>query len=101
MNAHKLGIIETLNKVLDAVDTKYVARMESVDYAMPSRLGKQVNLMEIYPSIGAYGTWITVKNVTDGSKHIQRHPTQHAEIKIHIELLRRRTPHNNAAEKLP
>lgn len=84
VNAQNLGLIETLNNGLDAIDTKYVARMDSDDYAMPSRLEKQVNLMEANPSIGACGTWITVNNVAEGSKHIQRYPTQHAEIKIHM-----------------
>jgi glycosyltransferase involved in cell wall biosynthesis len=84
VNSHNLGLIGTLNKGLDAIETKYVARMDCDDYALPTRLEKQVDLMEASPFVGACGTWITVKNASDGSEYTQLYPTQHAEIKVHM-----------------
>jgi glycosyltransferase involved in cell wall biosynthesis len=81
-NPKNIGLIKTLNKGLDAIDTKYVARMDCDDYALPGRLEAQVNFMEASPSVGACGTWITVKDASDGSEYIQRYPTQHDKIKL-------------------
>jgi glycosyltransferase involved in cell wall biosynthesis len=83
-NSSNRGLIYTLNIGLDTIDTKYVARMDCDDVAFPTRLEKQVRLMEASPSIGVCGTWITVKNTSDGSEYTQRYPTRHANIKLHM-----------------
>lgn len=83
-NPRNLGLIETLNRGIEQIDTKYVARMDCDDYAHPTRLEKQVDIMEASPSLGACGTWITVKNISDGSEYVQRYPTTHAEIKVQM-----------------
>lgn len=84
VNSNNRGLINTLNKSLDTIDTKYVARMDCDDVAFPARLEKQVRLMEASPSIGVCGTWITVKNTSDGSQYTQRYPTRQANIKVHM-----------------
>lgn len=81
-NPENLGLIKTLNMGIDAIDTKYVARMDCDDYAHPQRLEAQVNVMESSASVGACGTWITVKDASNGSEYIQRYPTQHDQIKL-------------------
>ncbi|GAB4027548.1 MAG: hypothetical protein Fur0011_5910 [Candidatus Microgenomates bacterium] len=59
-NRMNLGLIATLNKGLEVVKSKYIARMDSDDIASIDRLRVQVEYMENNPEIDISGTWIEV-----------------------------------------
>lgn len=56
-NEQNLGLISTLNKGLQLVNTKYVARMDADDISLPKRLEKQILYMEVHSNVGLLGTW--------------------------------------------
>lgn len=56
-NESKLGLAESLNKGIKLAQGKYIARMDADDLSHPSRLEKQVKLMNINPNIGICGTY--------------------------------------------
>lgn len=53
-------ICVTLNRGLDIAKGKYIARMDCDDISVPERLQKQVEYMELHPSIGIVGSDIIV-----------------------------------------
>lgn len=50
------GIVASLNRMLELVDTEYVARMDADDVALPLRFEKQLARLEAEPRLGALGT---------------------------------------------
>ena len=56
-NAENLKLVNTLNKGLSLVRTKYVARIDADDVSLPDRLERQVSYMEQNPDVGVVGTW--------------------------------------------
>ena len=68
------GLVPSLNSGLDLISTKYVARMDSDDVALPKRLEAQVALLEARPDIAACGTW--ARQLVDGRlRAVVRRPT--------------------------
>lgn len=59
-NPENLKFRATLNKGLDLIDSKYIARMDADDIAMPERLERQFAFMESHPEIGIVGTAIEI-----------------------------------------
>lgn len=57
-NEKNLGLVATLNKGIDLVQTKYLARMDADDLWEPAKLEKQIVLMEQRPDVGLCGTSI-------------------------------------------
>ena len=55
-NEKNLGIIKTKNRGIEIARGKYIATLDADDIALPTRLEKQVALMESDPSIGLSGT---------------------------------------------
>jgi glycosyltransferase involved in cell wall biosynthesis len=51
------GLVSALNSAIDLITTKYVARMDADDVALPDRLARQVALLESRPDIAACGSW--------------------------------------------
>lgn len=45
-NSQNLGLIKTLNKGIDLINSKYIARMDQDDVCLPKRLEKQVGALE-------------------------------------------------------
>lgn len=60
INEKNSGICVTLNKGLDIAEGKYIARMDCDDISVPERLQKQIEYMELNPSIGILGSDIIV-----------------------------------------
>lgn len=60
------GLIDALNRGLQASRGKYLARMDSDDISLPDRLARQVAFMEAHPRVGACGTWIRYYGGNDG-----------------------------------
>lgn len=58
-------ICVTLNRGLDVARGKYIARMDCDDISVPERLQKQLEYMELHPSIGIVGSDMIVfgKNI--------------------------------------
>ncbi len=59
-NEKNLGIVETLNRGLDAARGEYIARMDADDAAMPERFEKQLAYMEKHPEVGVLGCGIRI-----------------------------------------
>lgn len=54
------SLIESLNDGLSKSKGQYIARMDSDDISLPSRLAKQFSFMENNKLIGVCGTWIEI-----------------------------------------
>jgi glycosyltransferase involved in cell wall biosynthesis len=54
-----LGQVGALNKGLDMIETRLVARMDADDISMPRRFEYQVAFMEKHPEVGICGTYGT------------------------------------------
>ena len=68
------GIIFALNAGIDLITTKYVARMDADDIALPSRLARQVAFLESRPDLAACGCWL-VELVDGRLRDVMRRPT--------------------------
>lgn len=62
INEKNLGLPLALNKGIELIQTKYLARMDADDISLPDRLEKQLNYMEINPEISLIGTNVTYIN---------------------------------------
>lgn len=56
-NNDNLQLIQTLNKGLGLCRGEYIARFDSDDISLPSRLEKQVNFLDTDKEIGVVGSW--------------------------------------------
>ncbi len=81
-NEHNEGLIHTLNKGIDIINSKYLVRMDADDIAMPERIKKQVEFMESNPEILISGTQI---QYFGESNNISDFPLNHKS--IHARLL--------------
>ena len=82
VNETNLGIVKTLNKGIDLVDTEYIARMDADDISLPNRLQKQVEFMDSHPKVGVCGTW--VKMIKEHKEEIMRLPVSYEDIKAFL-----------------
>jgi glycosyltransferase involved in cell wall biosynthesis len=55
-NSCNLGLITSLNLGLEIAKGKYIARLDADDIAEPDRLQKQINYLQLNPTIGVLGT---------------------------------------------
>ena len=58
MNLPRKGISMTLNSLIDASDSRWIARQDSDDYSLPERIVRQVRQLEQVPKFGFCGTQI-------------------------------------------
>lgn len=56
-NEQNLRIARTLNRGMLEARGKYIARMDDDDISLPTRIEKQVAIMESHPEISVVGTW--------------------------------------------
>lgn len=59
-NDKNSGIVYTLNRGLNAAKGEYIARMDSDDISLSTRLEEQLSFMENHPEIGFCGTGIII-----------------------------------------
>lgn len=78
-NEQNLGLISTLNKGLQLINTKYVARMDADDISLPQRLEKQVAFLESHPEVGILGTWS--QSFGEGNNCITKYQAEHESIR--------------------
>jgi glycosyltransferase involved in cell wall biosynthesis len=70
------GLVSALNSGIDLISTKYVARMDADDVALPERLARQVAFLEARTDIAACGSWMV--ELVDGRLwDVMRRPTGH------------------------
>jgi len=56
-NETNLGLIDALNRGLEAAKGEFIARIDADDVAMPRRLQRQVDFLRKSPRTGLCGTW--------------------------------------------
>ena len=83
-NEQNVGVKDSLNKIIELTDTKYLARMDADDIAMPKRLEWQLEFMETHTDIGVCGGLFEVFGVEN---HIAKIPMKDAEIKARMVFL--------------
>ena len=77
-NAENLKLVNTLNKGLSLVRTKYVARIDADDVSLPERLERQVSYMEQNPDVGVSGTWC--RTFGDGNPAVIKYEVANSDI---------------------
>ncbi len=76
-NEINLGISKSLNRGLNEAHGKYIARMDSDDIALPSRLQQQFDFMEQHTDIDIAGSWYECFGYRNG---VIKTPLSHDEI---------------------
>jgi len=51
-----VGLAVTLNRMLEMVDTEFIARLDSDDICLPGRLKRQLEFMIVHPEVAVAGT---------------------------------------------
>ena len=77
-NEKNMGLPATLNKGMELALGAYIARMDCDDICLPTRLEKQVTLMDSQPEVGVCGTWFDVS----GQNLVRDFPQDDAHIRI-------------------
>lgn len=67
-NEENLGVAKTLNRGIAVAQAEYIARHDSDDVSLPTRFEKQVQIMDVNPTIGLCGTWAQTLRMTAGEK---------------------------------
>ena len=57
-NKKNIGLVASLNKGIEIVDTEFLARMDADDLWHPAKLEKQIQLLDSRPDVGLCGTSI-------------------------------------------
>lgn len=57
-NRTNLGLAASLNRGISQIETRYIARMDADDIAVPQRLERQLQYMESHPEIAAVGSGV-------------------------------------------
>jgi glycosyltransferase involved in cell wall biosynthesis len=57
-NERNFGLVTTLNKGIDLVDTEFMARMDADDLWVETKLEKQIKVLDSQPEVGICGTSI-------------------------------------------
>ncbi len=68
-NEENLGVSRTLNKGIQIARGTYIARMDSDDISITTRLERQYNFMTNHKEVGICGTWARIFGLQDGKLH--------------------------------
>ncbi len=80
-NERNLGLADALNVGVDAINTKYIIRMDGDDISVPHRFETLINYMETHPEIGVYSSRLE-RFGTDFS--VWKYPLANDDIKAHL-----------------
>ncbi len=75
------GMVYSLNRGIDESKGRYIVRMDADDIALPSRLERQFDFMELHLDIGVSGTFAEYIGERTG---IWKYDVSHNEIKCHL-----------------
>lgn len=82
VNSHNLGLAESLNKGINLIKTKYIARMDADDISTIDRIEKQVKYAEENPELVLIGSNITYIDFAGNELYKRNaHPNDYANIK--------------------
>ena len=81
INPKHLGNTPTRNRGIDLSRGRYIATLDSDDFAMPERLAKQVEYLEAHTKCVAVGSWIRILDTINGNSRLKRHPIVSREVK--------------------
>lgn len=73
INNINLGLALSLNRGINMIDTKYVARMDADDISLPQRFEKQIIYLKANPDVDLLGAYVTCIDY-DGNELHQRSP---------------------------
>jgi glycosyltransferase involved in cell wall biosynthesis len=68
------GIVDTMNKALEVIDTRYFIRMDGDDKCAPERFEKMVQFMNEHPEIGVCSSDMKMFGLEDEVIHFERDP---------------------------
>jgi glycosyltransferase involved in cell wall biosynthesis len=77
-NRVNLGLANSLNIGLAEAKASYVARMDSDDICLPSRLAAQVAYLDAHPDVAVCGSWVETFGV--GHRSVWEYPTAPADV---------------------
>ena len=80
VNSENLGLPLALDRGIELIDTKYLARMDADDIALPNRFERQIEYLKSHPDTDIVGTYVEVfSNTGDAKVARMRRPckTQH------------------------
>lgn len=75
------GVAGALNQGLAQIQTKYIARIDADDLALPTRLEKQFRFLEAHPDVAVCSTWMELFYDNGQAPHILAKPLEHDAIK--------------------
>lgn len=82
-NAENRGTVHVLNQGISLAKGRYIARMDSDDISLPTRLERQISFMDEHPDIGVSGTGMRL--IKKGKlKNTRTQPTSDQELKIQL-----------------
>lgn len=81
-NERNLGLTASLNRGLALAKGQYLARMDADDISLPTRLARQIALMEAHQTVGVCGTWAELRGKE--SHDVWRYPTDPDLIHAHL-----------------
>jgi Glycosyl transferase family 2 len=79
-----MGLAATLNRGIALSRGQYIARQDHDDWAMPTRLEKQVAFMEANPDCALVGTRAEIWVGNRKAKRVHDHPTDNAELQFEL-----------------
>ena len=79
-----MGLPITLNRAIRLARGTYLARQDSDDLSLPTRLIKQVHFLEQHPQYGLLGTWADILLEDAPTNRALCHPTSNGQIQIQL-----------------
>jgi glycosyltransferase involved in cell wall biosynthesis len=81
-NERNIRLVGALNRGLALARGRYLARMDSDDISLPTRLERQVGFLESNPEIGACGSWVAT--IGDGNGSVWKYAEGAEEIRCRL-----------------